>query len=359
MSGHRKAVTDVAYGHIGRQNVIAVSVARDGKCIVWSPQEGMLLHTFLLASTPLCLALDPADRAAFIGFSDGTIQCIDFYEKKTLVHPFSDQNGHDSLQSKDTGRWSRPNDDSSPVNCIAVSYDGTIVLSGHENGKINSWNVGGGKHRGQLADFAAPITNIAILTPTGFLKIRKPPLKLHQVTKPKYESFSNSTNGTRTQSHSVRAQLVGHIEPSNTAHPTRREIFHNTLASPTFPDALLYASLSRLRLEQRGTNSKADSQAVAELNKTNAALAKELEDTKRALRMQKLEGKRRRQDDVVKAQRKRRRREREGMVDERERRRAMGEPVVDDGEGEGAMEVDEAEVEEEGELSSDTDELDD
>ena len=351
LSSHRGAVTDVVYGHIGIQSVIAVSVARDEKCIVWNPSQGLLLHTFLLSSTPLCLALDPADRAAFVGFADGAVQCIDFYAKQSLMHPFSDQTGHHSTQTSDTGRWTLPKDDSSPANCLAVSYDGSILLSGHENGKVCSWNVGGGKQRGHLADFAAPVTNLLMLTPGGFLNTPKPPLKLHQVTKPKYESFSIATDGSRSQGYSIRAQLVGRIQPSAAQQSHVTHDFHSTLASATFPDDLVYASLAELQTEQKG-HSKADSEAVAELDKKNAALVKELEDARLQLRMQKLEGKRRREDAAIKAQRKKRRRERLSRLDEMERKKVMGEPV-----DKADMNLDEASKEED--LSSDTDELTD
>lgn len=352
LSSHRGAVTDVVYGHIGRQNVIAVSVARDDKCIVWNPSQGSLLHTFLLSSTPLCLALDPADRAAFVGFADGAVQCINFYEKQSLMHPFSDQNGHHSTQASDTSRWTQPKDDSSPTNCLAVSYDSSILLSGHENGKVCSWNVGGGKQRGHLADFAAPVTNLLMLTPSGFFNTPKPPLKLHQVTKPKYESFSNSTDGSRPQGYSVRAQLVGRIQPSAYQQIPVTDDFHGTLRRATFSDDLVYASMAQLQTDQKGY-SKADSEAVADLDKKNAALVKELEDARLQLRMQKVEGKRRREDAAIKAQRKKRRRERLSRLDELKRKKTMGEPA-DDAE----MNLIEASKEEEN-LSSDTDELTD
>lgn len=169
LSNHRAAITALITGQSYLGTDIAISGSEDQTCIVWDYCSGDLLHTFLLPSIPLCLALDPADRALYAGFEDGSIQLINFYRDFSMTHPV-----HDSKlstvpsQASPTDRWAPLAQLAYPVLSLAVSYDGASVLSGHRNGKVLSWDVGRGRHGPDVADFVGPVTNIAMLTPEGF-----------------------------------------------------------------------------------------------------------------------------------------------------------------------------------------------
>ncbi|SLM34719.1 WD40/YVTN repeat-like-containing domain [Lasallia pustulata] len=157
LANHRAAITALTVGHSASNTNIAVSASKDNTCIVWDYHTGAALHTFLLPSTPLCLTLDPADRAVYAGYDDGSIQLVDFYKNASLTQALHDP----ALQSTPTqalpsDRWALPSAATSAALCLDVSYDGTSILSGHQNGKVQIWDIAKGRYNIQLADFSAP-----------------------------------------------------------------------------------------------------------------------------------------------------------------------------------------------------------
>ena len=333
------------FGHTAGQNDIAVSTARDDQCIVWAPLEGIVLHTFLLPSTPLCLALDPADRAAYVGFEDGNIQLINFYKEPSLANALHSTDALvPSTQVDPADRWASP-DATSPILCLDVSYDGTLILTGHHDGAINIWTVAGGRLTRSIASFDAPVTNLHLLPPTGFPNEPKPLTKLHTVTKPRYETTSDSSD--IPQNWSLNLQITSNNSAPLPDENLRPSLFTEALTHPSLPDSMIEAMLTSLAYETETENAEAN----ADLKAQNEALAKTLEEERQMVR--ELKGKigRRKKDDEFKEARKRKRRERIRMVEERQRRVKMGESVGD-------VVMAEVNGDEEG-LSSDTDELTD
>ena len=348
LSGHREAVTDIAFGHIGGEKSIAVSIASDDTCIVWNPKQGITLHTFLLSTSPVCLTIDPADRAVYIGCQDGSIHFVNFFKKHSLTQFLhDDKQQSNSTQWSESERWLMPKNDASPMHCIALSYDGTLVVSGHQDGKVHSWNVGGGKYRKELADFAAPITNILVLKPTGFPNAKTPPIKLQDVVKPRI--FSKPTQSNIPPDWSLTAQIQMSAQPQGTDEQYQSSLFQQALEDPVFPKSYLDDCLIDLQA-QTDRDPAQDSEAVAASHKANAALSKKLDESEQQLREARRALSKHTQDDEIKTIRKRRRRERLAKLDEIERKREMGESVV-------TNDVEMEEPEEEHDLSSDTDEL--
>lgn len=360
LSNHRAAINAVVFGHSSSDKNIAVSASKDNTCIAWDFQSGYALHTFLLPSNPLCLALDPADRAVYAGYEDGSVQLMDFYNQGGLTQPLRNP----ALQSTPSqpplsDRWSAPNHSASPVLCLQVSYDGTSLLSGHQDGKVHNWDVAAGKYDKKLADFAAPITNIVMLEPVGFPKIRKPVVKLHNVVKPRYESFVNGDHGvsgvTIPTKYTFVAQFTSTLPlPFSTATTS----FHQALHHPSFPTALLEESLAELSSPQKIFDAATDSSELADLRAQNAALSSQLgvaEERHRSAAAivveQKRDDWRRQKDEDIKAARKKRRRLRRMHFAEVARKKEMGEAVDDGDEDMNGSGKDE------GDLSSSTDEM--
>jgi pre-rRNA-processing protein IPI3 len=48
-----------------------------------------------------------------------------------------------------------------PASCIAVSNDGTVLLTGHPKGKILQWPLASDGHPSKVADVNASVTNLA------------------------------------------------------------------------------------------------------------------------------------------------------------------------------------------------------
>lgn len=354
-------MTAVVIGHSFSRNNIAVSASKDNSCIVWDYFTGDALHTFLLSACPLCLALDPADRAIYSGYEDGSLQSIDFYSQAGLSQAVQDP----ALQSTPTqpppsARWPAP-ESGSAVLCIEVSYDGTNLLSGHQDGKIHKWDVATGRYDKPLADFSAPVTNLHILKPNGFLNVTKPAVKLHNVTKPRYESFADGSiskpSSTVPPNYTFTAQFTSDISSHDSPNHTT---FHEALIHPSFPDFLLDDALADFCSSQDTTKSAHDSSDLAELRAQNASLTSQLSNTEERqkavateLQQHVKEEWRRQKDEELKAARKKRRRLRRMKMDEAVRKVKMGEVMR-------AEDYKEEDFEEEEEgLSSSTDEFTD
>ena len=361
LSNHRAAITAIVMGHsFGTQN-IAVSASKDNTCIVWDYVNGDVLHTFLLPSSPLCLALDPADRAVYAGFEDGSVQFIDFYSQGGSTQPLHNpalQNA--PTQPPPSDRWSATHQSASPILCLQVSYDGTSLLSSHQDGKIHVWDIAAGKFDKRLADFAVPITNIVMLKPAGFPETIKPAVKLHNVVKPRYESLVNGDHGvsgaTIPTKYTFVAQFTSALPLPFSPNAT---LSHQEFHRQSFSTALLEESLSEFCSLQKGFDYATGSSELADLREQNFALSSQLkvaEERHRSavavVQEQKKEEWRRQKDEDIKAARKKRRRLRRTTIAEEARKKEMGEPIASR-----AEEMMQHAIEEDDDLSTSTDEL--
>ena len=359
LSNHRAAITGIVFGHSSSRNNIAVSASKDKTCIVWDYNNGDALHTFLLPDSPLCLALDPADRAAYAGYEDGTVQFMDFYNAGGHNHPLIDPDAQSApTQPAGSTRWSAQDHPGAALLCLQVSYDGTSLISGHQDGKICSWDIGRGGFGKPLAGFSAPVTNLHILKPSGFPTVPKRALKIHNVTKPHYENFTNGYRRSSTTippNYTFTAQFTSTLPLPGSDGPSS---FHEALYHPSFPTFLLEEKLSEFCASRHGKTSGEDSSDIAELRAQNAALTSQLAtaiDQQRtaAAEVEKRKGEewKRQKNEEIKAAKKKRRRLRRMQAAELARKKEMGEMV-----GNGNMSVD-AIGGDEGDLSSSTDEM--
>ncbi|PWY82228.1 ribosomal assembly complex component Ipi3 [Aspergillus heteromorphus CBS 117.55] len=252
-SNHRAGITSIAVGHSAGRYNIAVSAAEDNTAIAWDYHTGRLLRTFLLPSNAISIALDPADRAFYVGYQDGSIQSIDFYKSQSIQHPLHDP----SLQSTPSqppaeDRWLPPTADCGAAHALTLSYDGMTLLSGHQNGKVLSWNVGRKKYASTVADYTHPITNIMMLPPTG---LPHPTLDLqrvaHTIVKPRYDhtlSESSQSIGTVPADYTFSTHLLPSI--SSTSNQ-----FTEAFSHAYFPESMIEEGLAELAaLDQPGSN---------------------------------------------------------------------------------------------------------
>ncbi|KAG8534276.1 uncharacterized protein KY384_001120 [Bacidia gigantensis] len=312
-----------------------------------------MLHSYLLPNLPLCVDLDSVGRAAYVGYEDGNLQIIDFYKGSSLVHPLHDRSQqYTPTQLLEADVWTTKGDHKSSALCLAVSYDGTFILSGHEDGKILSWDISSGRYR-QIADFAAPVTNLKMLPPIGFLNLPKKSLKLHNVVKPRYENVTDTNRGTTgiPQDYNISVQLCTDLPATNA---TDYNSFCEELTQPSFLPGLLQEYLAET-VAQDDSGFGQDSETSIELKKQNTSIAQQLQSTKERMKELERASWRRKQEDEIKAARKKRRRLREIKIDEVKRRRHMGVPI----EGSDVEMEEEDEDEDDASLSSDTDEITD
>ena len=222
LSNHRAAITHLGLGHSSSTTNICVSSSRDNTIIIWNYQSGDLLRTFLLPSAPLCLALDPCDRAVYVGFEDGSVQLIEFIQPDSILNPLYDTRLQTTPVQITLPPWTAPLEVGAAL-CIGLSYDGTCLLTGHSSGKIAQWDTGRRSFSAELADLNAPVTNLFMLSPFPRSRMTRP----QTVVKPKL----GESNYTFT------AQLTGSMGKST---------FDHAVSSPGFPSKLLEDSISRI-----------------------------------------------------------------------------------------------------------------
>lgn len=88
------------------------------------------------------------------------------------------------------------------------------------------------------------MTNLKILSPTGFPTTSATPLKLHKVVKPRYESSAGAYSSASTASGlPANYTLTAQFATTLSSQPTD---FQTSLTSPTFSQSLLDASIAEL-----------------------------------------------------------------------------------------------------------------
>lgn len=254
-SNHRAAVTSLAVGHSTGRNNIVVSTAKDNTAIVWDYHTGRALRTFLLPLSATSVALDPVDRAFYVGYEDGSVQSVDLYRGNSIQHPLYDpavQSTPAQVSTED--RWLPPSAESGSTNTLSLTYDGTILLSGHANGKLLSWNVARRKYISSIADYTHPVTNLVMLPPGG---IPHPSSdlqrKAHAIVKPRHDNgLSSHVPGAVPSEYMFHTQITS----SSTLKPTQ---FSQALTHSSFPDSMLDEGLAELAaFSQPGTGVRID-----------------------------------------------------------------------------------------------------
>ncbi|PYH80744.1 ribosomal assembly complex component Ipi3 [Aspergillus uvarum CBS 121591] len=254
-SNHRAAITSIAVGHSAGRHNIAVSIAEDSTAIAWDYRTGRLLRTFLLSANATCLTLDPVDRAFYVGYADGSIQSVDFYKNQSIQHSLHDPSLHSTpVQPSAEDRWAPPSADSGAAHTLTLSYDGMTLLSGHQNGKVLSWNVGRKKYASTVADYTHPITNLIMLPPSG---LSYPSLDLtrmsHTIVKPRYDhtlSESSQPAGTVPADYTFSTHLLPSISSaSSTSRPNQ---FTSAFTHAYFPESMLEEGLAELAAFDQG-----------------------------------------------------------------------------------------------------------
>ncbi|KAK5100528.1 Pre-rRNA-processing protein ipi3 [Lithohypha guttulata] len=196
-SQHRSAVRALAVSHSHQvSTTFVVSASEDRTCYVWNLANQQILRTFLLAQAPQCATLEPGDRAVYFGTEEGGVQQIDLLTQQS--NPASSILDNDARIASNAFQLT-PTDvfssnqgaETGPAQCIAISYDGTRLLTGHYSGKIVLWDVPKRRQLGDVPGLSGQsVTNIHLLQPDGFA-INGPRYSIQNVVKPRLELNSS------------------------------------------------------------------------------------------------------------------------------------------------------------------------
>lgn len=236
-------------GHSTSKYNIAVSAAQDNTAIAWDYRTGHVLRNFLLPSSAASLALDPVDRALYVGYEDGSVQSVDFYKDQPTQHALYNPSLQATpAQVSSEERWLPPSADSGAAHALTLSYDGMTLLSSHENGKVYSWNVGRRKYASTIADLTHPATNIVMLPLDGLYQ-QATNLKrvAHTIVKPRYDhalSENAQAAGTVPADYEFSTHLL-HSLPSRET-PAGSDWFMDAFSHSSFPTSMLEQGLAEL-----------------------------------------------------------------------------------------------------------------
>lgn len=246
-TSHRSKVEALVVGHSSSFSNIAVSASTDKTCLVWDYFTNTVLRTYLLPAGPTCLALDAADRGVYLGYDDGSIQLLDFFSQDdhdAVRLNFRTGSNHTSapIQPSQSSRWKYSDATVKQTLSLSVSFDGSIVLSGHESGIILRWDVGrAGSPTALLQNpLPGPVTNLLFLPVTGFNNGGQQKVKIPEVVKPKFGAF-DSSNGGIPGNYALSVEFSAHIPD-----PTDTE-FERSLTMASFPTSITDAGLIELR----------------------------------------------------------------------------------------------------------------
>ncbi|XP_014551590.1 hypothetical protein COCVIDRAFT_30915 [Bipolaris victoriae FI3] len=255
LSTHRGPISSIACGHSSSSANIAVSISGDKSAIVWDYQNGQALRTYLLPEIPTAVTLDPADRAFFVAYTDGSLQTIDFYDevqKTTSVNVLRDSAlSHRPIQPSSKTRFSADSQKLGGALSLSLSWDGTTLISGHASGKIASWDVAKSNYLSSPANLPGPVSNLQFLAPTGFPNAHEPTFTIQAIVKPKQDTgLASSGNGLVPPHYTLSMQLTGrlrsaHLSASEQGRAGKSE-FDEALTHPSFPTSMLEESLAEL-----------------------------------------------------------------------------------------------------------------
>lgn len=255
LSTHRGPISSIACGHSSSTANIAVSISGDKSAIVWDYHSGQALRTYLLPETPTAVTLDPADRACFVGYADGSLQTIDFYDefqKTTSTDVLRDaSSSHRPMQPSSKTRFGADSQKLGGTLCLSLSWDGTTLLSGHSSGKVAAWDVAKNNYLSTLTNLSGPVSSLRFLRPTGFSSTTGSSFKVQTIVKPKQDAgLTASSSGLVPSNYNLSMQFTGRINTpavSATEKPsTRTSSVADALTHPSFPTSMLEESLAEL-----------------------------------------------------------------------------------------------------------------
>jgi pre-rRNA-processing protein IPI3 len=255
LSTHRGPISSIVCGHGSSSANIAVSISGDKSAIVWDYHNGQMLRTYLLPEAPTAVTLDPADRAFYLAYADGSLQTVDFYDevqKNTSTDVLRDaSSSHRPVQPSPKARFSAESQKLGGALSVSLSWDGTTLISGHASGKVAAWDIAKSNYLSTLANLPGPVSNLHFLLPTGFPRSQKRTFKIHTVVKPKQDAASTgSGSGLVPTGYTLNMQFTGRL-PTGRASATEEMLtakseFEHALTHPSFLTSMLEESLAEL-----------------------------------------------------------------------------------------------------------------
>lgn len=255
---HRAAVTSLAVGgSTHRDTNLCVSASRDKTIVLWNYQAGVALRTLLFPAVPQCVVLDPVARALYVstaeetsGGARGHLYAVELFGAKPLLGARGSEAASTAV-SISTPFGAVPVD-AGPASCLAVSYDGATLLSGHPRGRILQWNLGdaGGSNTlpVELSNVNAAVTNLIFVPP---LSAAPPQTSARTVVKPSQMGRDYSVTVCFDEPPAA-ATAPSNAEGSATLQQDKTAATFDAVVSlPGFPQSALDAAIVSFQQQQQ------------------------------------------------------------------------------------------------------------
>jgi len=152
-SQHTLPITSIAVGIEGDLSLVATS-SLDQTVNLWSLVDGLHMRTISFPTAIHCVVLDPLDQAIFAAGADSVI-----YEH-SLVPRHSNETSTSSVESSVGAGLLKGH--SGSVNCLCFSEDGSLLISGANDGNALVWDVFSKQCIRQM-QHSKPVTYIKVL----------------------------------------------------------------------------------------------------------------------------------------------------------------------------------------------------
>lgn len=262
-SDHALPVTDIHCGCGGmRGHVITSSL--DQTCKLYSLSSGELLCSFVFDVGVAAVTMDAVEQNCFAGGTDGNIYQVELFRRgmKNNIHLEKEEalifNGH-----------------SKQVNSLAISMDGTLLLSGSQDQTARVWHVPG-RQCLRVVNHKGAVTNSQIIPKPLHLENPSPksslapiqPLKRHvhvpNRSRKKHVAGPTGTSDGDSNSDAILMTLKGKISEESSSEKRKR--FGDSVALPLLAEVAEFEGqgtattgkrqLSRRELEEELENVK-------------------------------------------------------------------------------------------------------
>ncbi|KAF7527341.1 hypothetical protein G7054_g10490 [Neopestalotiopsis clavispora] len=164
LSNHRAAITALAASQsVNRDTSICVSASKDKSCIIWNYHTGEALRTLLFPSPLTALSLDPCARAFYVSSDNGAMFSVELFAEKALIGGQSAEASSTVVQI--SSPFGQVPQETGPASCLGLTYDGTVLLSGHSNGQILRWDLSTKAIATEVANLNASVSNLLFVSP--------------------------------------------------------------------------------------------------------------------------------------------------------------------------------------------------
>ncbi|KAK7203676.1 WD40-repeat-containing domain protein [Myxozyma melibiosi] len=248
---HKLPITGLACGYGSSLEARLYSTAADGTCMVWNASDLRLYTTYVFNGTGTCLALDPAERAIYVGTDSGSIIHIDLYRSSNDGTGLEYNGGLQRVVNVESDAYARFDSHSAKVLSLDLSFDATQLVSGGEDGVVLLWDISSHQIMKKLGPAKTPVFYVKIqqsLPATKYFQLESLKFSFDQQFERNHNSWSLPTPFSAPNVSIT--QLVN--QPSGPDHEQFIKTQPNAIVPPGFTGSLKPSS------QRKPTQTKSD-----------------------------------------------------------------------------------------------------